>query len=124
MVAGQLAFYTSANGPAGTIDLSDADGGILVAADAQSVYVERSAGGGSTALWRRYLDGRLPVRLAVVPRSVDSGIGPVPLSYVDAGLFPTFLVGQSSVAKLWLEVSRVDPTQSLLLVQGARLPTP
>jgi hypothetical protein len=124
VVGGQLALYTSADGPAGTIDLNDADGGILVAADAQGVYVERSAGGGSTALWRRYLDGRLPVRLAVVPRSADSGIGPVPLSYADVALFPTFLVGQTSVAKLWVEVSRSDPTQSLLLVQGARLPTP
>jgi hypothetical protein len=121
---GQLALYTTANGPDGTIDLNDADGGLLVAADAQSVYVERSAGGGASALWRRYLDGRLPIRLAVAPPTADSGIGPVTLLYIDGGSFPTFLVGETSVAKLWVEVSRTDPAESLLLVQGARVTTP
>ena len=124
VAGGQFGLYTSANGPDGTIDLSDADGGLLVAADAQSVYVERSAGGGANAVWRRYLDGRLPIRLAVAPPTADSGIGPVTLLYIDGGPFPTFLVGETAVAKLWVEVSRVDPVESLLLVQGARLPTP
>jgi hypothetical protein len=125
VVDGQLALYTAANGPDGTLDLQDADGGELVAADAGSVYLERSAAsGGGRELWRRYLDGRAPTRLAIAPATAETGIGPAPLSYFDAGLFPTFLVGQTSVAKLWIEVSRSDPAESLLLVQGARLPTP
>jgi len=125
VVNGHLALYSTGNGPDGTIDLDDADGGQLVAADAESVYLERSAAsGGARELWRRYLDGRVPARLAVAPRTAESGIGPVALSYVDAGLFPTFLVGETSVARLWVQISRTDPAESLLLVQGARLPVP
>lgn len=125
VVNGQLALYSTGNGPDGTLDLDDADGGQLVAADAESVYIERSAAsGGARELWRRYLDGRVPARLAVAPRTAETGIGPVALSYVDAGLFPNFLVGETTVARLWVQISRRDPAESLLLVQGARLPTP
>ena len=125
VVDGQLALYSTNDGPDGTLDLDDADGGQFVAADAESVYLERLAvSGGARELWRRYLDGRVPARLAVAPRTTDTGIGPVALSYLGAGLFPTFLVGETSVARLWVQISRTDPAESLLLVQGARLPTP
>jgi hypothetical protein len=123
VVDGQLALYTSSNGPAGTIDLSGLDGGTMVAADAESVYVERNVAAGGTELWRRYLNGRVPARIAVTPRTVLTGFGPVGLSYSDGGLFSTFVVGETSVTKLWLQISRTDPAESLLLVQGARLPT-
>ena len=118
---GQFALYTSAGGPDGTLDLHDADGGLPVAADAASVYVERTAAGGGNELWRRYLDGRVPTRIAVTPRTVETGFGPTTLSYVDAELVPTLLVGETSVAKLWIAISREDPAESLLLVQGARV---
>jgi len=121
-VDGQFALFTSANGPDGTLDLHDADGGVPVAADVTSVYVERSAAGGGNELWRRYLDGRVPARIAVAPRTVVTGFGPTTLSYFDSGLVPTFLVDKTSLAKLWIAISRVDPAESLLLVQGARLP--
>ena len=119
---GQFALFTSSNGPDGTLDVNDADGGLPVAADAMSVYVERSAPGGGNELWRRYLDGRAPARIAVAPRTVETGFGPTTLSYFDGGLMPTLLVGDTSVAKLWIAISREDPAESLLLVQGARLP--
>jgi hypothetical protein len=119
---GQFALFTSAGGPDGTLDLSDADGGLPVAADAVSVYVERTMAGGGNELWRRYLDGRDPARIAVVPRTVVTGFGPTTLSYVDDGLVATLLVGETSLAKLWIAISREDPAESLLLVQGARLP--
>jgi hypothetical protein len=119
---GQFALFTSSNGPDGTLDLHDADGGLPVAADAMSVYVERTASGGGNELWRRYLDGRVPARIAVAPRTVETGFGPTTLSYFDGGLVPTLLVGETSVAKLWIAISREDPAESLLLVQGARLP--
>ncbi len=120
VVDGQLALYTTANGPDGTVDLNDADGGIFVAADSQSVYLERmSATGRSRELSRRYLDGRLPVRLAVAGQA-DTGFGREDLLYFD---LPTLLVGETSVVKLWSHISRTDPNESLLLVQGARLPT-
>lgn len=119
VVDGQLALYTTANGPDGAVDLNDADGGIFVAADSESVYVERSGATGRTReLWRRYLDGRLPVRLAVAGQA-DTGFGRVDLLYFD---LPTLLVGETSVAKVWSQISRTDPNESLLLVQGARLP--
>ncbi len=121
---GQFALYTSAGGPDGTLDLHDADGGLPVAADAASVYVERTAAGGGNELWRRYLDGRVPTRIAVTPPTVETGFGPTTLSYFDAELVPTFLVGETSVAKLWIAISREDPAESLLLVQGARVPGP
>ena len=121
---GQFTLYTSASGPDGTLDLHDADGGLPVAADAASVYVERAAAGAGNELWRRYLDGRAPTRIAVTPRTVDTGFGPTTLSYVDTDLVPTLLVGETSVAKLWIAISREDPAESLLLVQGARLPVP
>jgi hypothetical protein len=117
---GQLGFFSSATGPAGTIDLNDADGGILVAADAESVFIERQAAAGGTELWRRYLDGRLPVRLAAVT-TVATGFGPVALSYVEAGA-PSLFVGETTLTKVWVLISRTDPAESLLLVQGARLP--
>ena len=88
------------------------------------MYVERTAAGGGNELWRRYLDGRAPARIAVTPRTVETGFGPTTLSYVDAELVPTLLVGETSVAKLWIAISREDPAESLLLVQGARLPVP
>jgi hypothetical protein len=119
---GQFALFTSANRPDGMLDLHDADGGLPVAADAMSVYIERTAAGGGNELWRRYLDGRVPTRIAVVPRTVVTGFGPTTLSYFDGGLVPTFLVGKTSLAKLWIAISREDPAESLLLVQGARLP--
>lgn len=119
---GRLGLYTSANGPDGTVDLDDADGGVLGGADAESVYLDRSAPGGVHELWRRYLDGRVPIRLAAAPPA-DTGIGPLILLYLD-GAEPTFLVGETSVTKLWIVVSRTDPAESLLLVQGARLPKP
>jgi hypothetical protein len=119
---GQFALYTSGSGPVGTLDLHDADGGLPVAADASSVYVERTAAGGGNELWRRYLDGRVPTRIAVAPPTVVTGFGPTILSYFDSGLVPTFLVGETSVAKLWIAISREDPAESLLLVQGGRLP--
>jgi hypothetical protein len=119
---GQLGLYTTGNGPDGTLDLNDADGGTLVAADVESVYVERSGASGGNELWRRYLDGRAPTRLAVAPRTVPTGFGPMTLSYFDTGLVPTLVVGETSVAKLWIEISRTDPAESLLLVQGVRLP--
>jgi hypothetical protein len=119
---GQFSLYTSASSPAGTLDLQDADGGTPIAADGVSVYVERTAADGGNELWRRYLDGRMPTRLAVVPRTVATGFGPTTLSYFDEGLVPTFIVGQSSVAKLWVAISREAPAESLILVQGARLP--
>lgn len=112
------ALYTTHGGPDGTIDLADADGGILVAADRESVYVERTAAAGGRELWRRYLDGRVPVRLAVAA-TADTGYGQTDLLYFGA---PTLLVGETSVAKLWVLISRTEPTESLLLVQGARLP--
>jgi hypothetical protein len=119
---GRFSLYVSANGPAGTLDLHDADGGLPVAADATSLYVERTASGGGNVLWRRYLDGRVPTRIAVAPRTVETGFGPTTLSYFDGELVPTLLVGETSVAKLWIAISREDPAESLLLVQGARLP--
>ena len=123
-VDGQFGLYTSAGGPDGTLDLHDADGGLPVAADAASVFVERTAAGGGNELWRRYLDGRVPARIAVTPPTVETGFGPTTLSYFDAELVPTLLVGETSVAKLWIAISREDPAESLLLVQGARLPRP
>lgn len=121
VVDGQLALYTTANGPDRTLDLNDADGGTLVAADSESVYLERSAAtGGGRELWRRYLDGRLPVRLAVAGQA-NTGFGSIDLLYFD---LPTLIVGETSVAKLWVHISRTDPAESLLLVQGARLPSP
>jgi hypothetical protein len=119
---GRFALFTSADGPDGTLDLDGPDGGVPVAADAASVYVERSAAGGGNELWRCFLDGRVPTRIAVAPRTVVTGFGPTTLSYFDAELVPTFLVGETSVAKLWIAISREDPAESLLLVQGARLP--
>ena len=121
---GQFALYTSAGAPVGTLDLQDADGGIPVAADAVSVYIERSAVSGGNELWRRYLDGRPPTRLAVVPRTVVTGFGPTTFTYFDVGLVPTFIVSETSVAKLWVAISRQDPAESSLFVQGARLPVP
>jgi hypothetical protein len=121
---GQFARWTSANGPEGTLDLNDADGGLPVAADATSVYIERSAAGAGNELWRRYLDGRVPTRIMVAPRVVVTGFGPTTLSYFDGETVPTLLVGETSVAKLWIAISREDPAESLLLVQGARLPLP
>ena len=88
------------------------------------MYIERTAVGAGNELWRRYLDGRAPTRIAVAPRTVDTGFGPTTLSYVDADLVPTLLVGETAVAKLWIAISREDPAESLLLVQGARLPVP
>jgi hypothetical protein len=121
---GQFALWTSANGPDGTLDLNDADGGIPVAADVTSVYIERSAAGAGNELWRHYLDGRVPARIAVAPREVVTGFGPTTLSYFDGEIVPTLLVGETSVAKLWIAISREDPAESLLLVQGARIPAP
>jgi hypothetical protein len=118
---GALGLFTSATGPDGTVDLNDADGGILVAADAESVFVERrAAAGGGSELWRRYLDDRVPVRLAVTT-SAETGIGPLALTYID-GPSSSLLVGEASVVKIWVLVSRTDPNERLLLVQGARLP--
>jgi len=97
---------------------------VPVAADAASVFVERTAAGGGNELWRRYLDGRAPARIAVTPRTVETGFGPTTLTYVDADLATSFIVGETSVAKLWVAISREDPAESLLLVQGARLPAP
>jgi hypothetical protein len=121
---GQFARWTSANGPEGTLDLNDADGGLPVAADATSVYIERSAAGAGNELWRRYLDGRVPTRIMVAPREVVTGFGPTTLSYFDGETVPTLLVGEASLVKLWIAISREDPAESLLLVQGARLPPP
>ena len=122
-VDGKVGLYTTANGPDGTLDLNDADGGRLVGADAESLYLERSGASGGNELWRRFLDGRPPTRLGVATRA-DTGFGPMILSYSDVGLVPTFIVGPTSVAKLWIEISRTDPAESLLLVQGARVTTP
>ena len=123
VVDGQLAFYTTANGPDGTLDLSDADGGILVAADIQSVYLDRTATGRSEALWRRYLDGRVPTRLATANQA-QTGFGMQQLIYFDNANTPTFLVSQNAVAKLWIFISRTNANESLLIVQSARLPSP
>ena len=121
---GRLALYTTATGPDGTVDLDDADGGSFVAADVESVYLERPAAtGGGRELWRRYLDGRVPVRLAVAGLA-DTGFGPIGLTYPDTGRLPLFLVGETTVARIWIHISRTDPAESLLLVQGARLPRP
>jgi hypothetical protein len=46
------------------------------------------------------------------------------LSYTEGGIVPTFVVGPTSVVKLWIEISRTDPAESLLLVQGARISAP
>ncbi len=90
-VAGQpYALYTSDGGPDGTIDLDDADGGTLVGADKESVYLERSAAEGGRELWRRYVDGRVPVRLAAAG-SAETGYGPIDLVYFDP---TTLLVGE------------------------------
>lgn len=122
VVDGGLGFFSAATGPAGTIDLNDADGGILVAADAESVFIERRAAAGGTELWRRYLDGRLPIRLATASTAA-TGFGPLELTYVD-GRAPSLFLGPTSLAKFWVLISRTDPAESLLLVQGARLPNP
>jgi hypothetical protein len=53
-----------------------------------------------------------------------TGFGPTTLTYVDAGLVPTFLVGERSVAKVWVAISRQDPAESAIFVQGARLQAP
>ena len=53
-----------------------------------------------------------------------TGFGPTTLSYFDGEIVPTLLVGETSVAKLWIAISREDPAESLLLVQGARIPVP
>jgi hypothetical protein len=120
---GQVGLYTTANGPDGTLNLNDADGGRLVAADASSLYLERSGAAGGNELWRRFLDGRPPTRLNVATRA-DTGFGPMILSYTEGGIVPTFVVGPTSVVKLWIEISRTDPAESLLLVQGARISAP
>ena len=112
--------FTTAAGPDGTLALDDADGGAFVAADAESVFIERRPGrGAGVELWRRFLDGRVPVRVAAAS-SAETGIGPLALTYVDAGA-PSMFIGQAVVAKIWVLVSRTDPAESLLLVQGARL---
>ena len=121
---GQFALYTSAGGPDGTLDLRDADGGQPVAADAVSVYVERTAAGGGTSCGAA-------TSMVVFRRASPShrgrsrpALGRRRLSYFDAELVPTLLVGETSVAKLWVAISREDPAESLLLVQGARVPGP
>jgi hypothetical protein len=70
---------------------------------------------------RRGLDGRAPTRLAVLPRTVETGLGPTALTYFDGDLVPTLIVGEARVVKLWIAISRKDPAESLLLLQGARL---
>ena len=78
---------------------------------------------GGRELWRRYLDGRVPVRLAFAGQA-ETGYGAIALSYFDVDRITTLLVGRSSVAKLWVHISRTDPAESLLLIQGGRLPAP
>jgi hypothetical protein len=122
VVDDRYGLYASAKGPDRYLDLEI--GGSLVAADADSVYFERAGtAGGRRELWRQYLDGRPSIRLAVAAPA-DSGIGAMPLNYFDVTTVPTFLVGEASVAKLWTLVSRSDPAESMLLVQGVRLPAP
>ena len=120
---GRIAFYTTANGPDGTLDISDADGGILVGADSSSVYLDRGGPGGTHQLWRRYLDARPPTRLAAIGRTT-TGYGAQQLEYFNVDVLShPFLIGEKSVARVWVAISRTDPTQSLLLIQGARLPS-
>ena len=122
-VDGRVGLYTTANGPDGTLDLNDADGGRLIGADAQSLYLERSGASGGNELWRRFIDGR-PSDATRCRNRAETGFGPILLSYSDVGLVPTFIVGPTSVVKLWIAISRIDPAESLLLVQGARISAP
>ncbi|MBA2718286.1 MAG: hypothetical protein H0U52_03435 [Chloroflexi bacterium] len=119
---GGLGFFSAATGPSGTIDLNDADGGILVGADTESVFIERRGTSGTNELWRRYLDGRVPVRLATATTAA-TGIGPLELTYVEGGA-PSLFVSERALTKVWVLISRTNPAESLLLVQGAGLPTP